>query len=84
MAEIFSKKTGLKVYPVRKMFRHPLYPFMLADVDFFIDFPDGSKGILECKTTNYNCMVTERDLISGQMTPPLSIMSTRAGTTWRL
>lgn len=35
---------------------------MLADVDFFIDFPDGSKGILECKTTNYNCMVTERDL----------------------
>lgn len=55
VAEIFSKKTGLKVYPVRKMFRHPLYPFMLADVDFFIDFPDGSKGILECKTTNYNC-----------------------------
>ncbi len=44
------------------MFRHPLFPFMLADVDFFIDFPDGSKGILECKTTNYNCMVTERDL----------------------
>ncbi len=26
-----------------------------TDVDFFIDFPDGSKGILECKTTNYNC-----------------------------
>ncbi len=55
VAEIFSRKTGLKVYPVRKMFRHPLYPFMLADVDFFIDFPDGTKGILECKTTNYNC-----------------------------
>ena len=28
---------------------------MLRLVDFFIDFPDGSKGILECKTTNYNC-----------------------------
>ena len=55
VAEIFSRKTGLKVYPIRKMFRHPLYPFMLADVDFFINFPDGSKGILECKTTNYNC-----------------------------
>jgi putative phage-type endonuclease len=55
VAEIFSRKTGLTVYPVRKMFRHPLYPFMLADVDFFIDFPDGTKGILECKTTNYNC-----------------------------
>ena len=24
VAEIFSRKTGLKVYPVRKMFRHPL------------------------------------------------------------
>ena len=55
VAEIFSKKTGLRVYPIRKMFRHPLYPFMLADVDFFIDFPDGTTGILECKTTNYNC-----------------------------
>ena len=52
-----AKEVGhrLEGYPVRKMFRHPLYPFMLADVDFFIDFPDGSKGILECKTTNYNC-----------------------------
>lgn len=55
VAEIFSKKTGFRVFPVRKMFRHPLYPFMLADVDFFIDFGDGTYGILECKTTNYNC-----------------------------
>ncbi len=54
VAEIFSKKTGLKVFPVRKMFRHPLYPFMIADVDFFILFPDGTYGILECKTCNYN------------------------------
>lgn len=54
VAEIFSKKTGLTVFPVRKMFRHPLYPYMLADVDFFIAFPDGSYGILECKTCNYN------------------------------
>lgn len=55
VAKIFSERTGLRVYPVRKMFRHPLYPFMLADVDFFIEYPDGSTGILECKTTNYNC-----------------------------
>ena len=34
VAEIFSKKTGLEVFPVRVMFRHPLYPFMLADVIF--------------------------------------------------
>lgn len=57
VAEIFSRKTGLKVFPVRKMFRHPLYPFMLADVDFFIVFPDGTFGILECKTCNYNAKV---------------------------
>lgn len=55
VAEIFSKKTGLKVFPIHKMFQHPLYPFMVADVDFFIEFPDGTLGILECKTTNYNC-----------------------------
>ena len=55
VAEIFSQKTGLKIFPVRTMFRHPLYPFMLADVDFFIEFADGTYGILECKTTNYNC-----------------------------
>ena len=36
VAEIFSKKTGLEVFPVRIMFRHPLYPFMLADVDYFV------------------------------------------------
>lgn len=55
VAEIFSKKTGLRVFPVRTMFQHPLYPFMLADVDYFIEFPDGTYGLLECKTTNYNC-----------------------------
>lgn len=54
VAEIFSKKTGLTVFPVRKMFRHPLHPFMVADLDFVIAFPDGSFGILECKTCNYN------------------------------
>lgn len=55
VAEIFSKKTGLEVYPIHKMFQHPHYPFMIADVDYFIAFPDGRTGILECKTTNYNC-----------------------------
>jgi len=56
VAEIFSKKTGLKVFAVRKMFQHPKYPFMLADVDFFVEMPDGSLAILECKTSNYNCL----------------------------
>lgn len=30
VAMIFAKKTGLEVFPVRKMFRHPLYPFMFS------------------------------------------------------
>ena len=47
VAEIFSKKTGLEVFPVRVMFRHPLYPFMLADVDFFVRMPDGTFAIRE-------------------------------------
>ena len=55
VAEIFSRKHKVKVYPIRKMFRHPLYPFMQADIDFFIEFPDGTTGILECKTSNHNC-----------------------------
>lgn len=27
---------------------------MLADLDYFIELPDGTTAILECKTTNYN------------------------------
>ena len=54
VARIFSRKTGLRVYAVKKMFSHPDHPFMLADVDYFVEMPDGSTGILECKTTNYN------------------------------
>ena len=54
VAEIFSKKTGLTVYPIRKMFCHPEHPFMLADVDYFVRLPNGKIAILEIKTTNYN------------------------------
>ena len=54
VAKIFERKTGLKIYQIKKMFRHPLYPFMLADVDYFITMTDGTKAVLEIKTTNYN------------------------------
>ena len=54
VAEEFSRQTGLRVYEVKEMYQHPLYPFMLANVDRFIDLPDGSVGILECKTANIN------------------------------
>lgn len=53
VAEVFAKRTGLKVYEVKKMFCHPLYPYMRADVDRFVETKDGKKGILECKTTNW-------------------------------
>ena len=54
VARIFSKKTGLKVYRRKCMFQHPRHPWMLADLDFLVEMPDGSTAILECKTTNYN------------------------------
>ena len=54
VAKIFARKTGYKVYQVKKMFQHPKNPFMLADVDYFVELPDGGTAILEIKTTNYN------------------------------
>lgn len=54
VAEIFSRKTGLKVFQIKRMFQHPLHPFMLADVDYFVSLPNGRTAILEIKTTNYN------------------------------
>ena len=54
VAKIFHKKSGLEIYQIKKMFQHPKYPFMLADVDYFVRLPDGTTAILEIKTTNYN------------------------------
>ena len=41
VAEIFHVRTGYHIYQVKKMFYHPLYPFMLADVDYFSTLPNG-------------------------------------------
>lgn len=54
VARIFAQKTGLKVYQRKSMFQHPYHPWMLADLDYLVEMPDGSTAILECKTTNYN------------------------------
>ena len=54
VAGIFSKKTGLQVFKRPYMFQHPHYPWMLADLDYLVELPDGTFAILECKTTNYN------------------------------
>ena len=52
VARIFEAKTGLKVYQRKCMFQHPLYPWMLADLDYLVDLPDGTTAIVEIKTTN--------------------------------
>jgi predicted phage-related endonuclease len=36
------------------MFAHPDYPFMLANIDYYVEMQDGTQAILECKTANYN------------------------------
>ena len=54
VAQIFAKKTGLSVFQDQTMYQHPIYPFMLADVDRFVHMPDGSIAILECKTAHYD------------------------------
>ena len=54
VAEIFTFKTGIKVFKIQKMFRHPIYEFMLADVDYFAELPGGKRAILECKTANHH------------------------------
>lgn len=54
VARIFEKKTGLKIYQRKCMFQHPAYLWMLADLDYLVELPDGSTAILEIKTTNYN------------------------------
>ena len=52
VAEMFSEVTGYPVFKIQKMFRSREHYFMLADVDFFVQLPDGSFAILECKTTS--------------------------------
>lgn len=54
VGKIFQYKTGLEIYQIKKMFYHPKYPFMLADIDYFATLPDGTTALLELKTTNYN------------------------------
>lgn len=54
VAKIFAHKTGYKIYRRPFMFRHPQYPWMLADLDYMVELPDGTTAILEIKTTNHN------------------------------
>lgn len=47
VADIFSDKTGKQVRRAPKMYRHPEYPFLVANIDRLIV---GGDELLECKT----------------------------------
>lgn len=52
VAKEFELRTGKKVRRRNAMFRHPEYPFLIANIDRMVV---GEKSILECKTTSaYN------------------------------
>lgn len=53
VAKVFERQTGLRVHRMPYLFRHPHHPWMLADLDYLVDLPDGTNAILECKTTNH-------------------------------
>ena len=69
VAKIFAHKTGFVPYEDKKMYAHPDYPFMLANLDYRFEFEDdwtapdgtifpaGTKAILECKTSNHHSQV---------------------------
>lgn len=51
VAEEFAKRSGLKVKVSKVVLQHPLYPFLLANIDRLVI--DGERfGILECKTAS--------------------------------
>jgi len=54
VARIFQTKTGYRVSQSKTMYRHPDHHFMVADIDYLAELSDGSKAIVEIKTTNYN------------------------------
>ena len=53
VAEIFQRKTGYLLEKPDIMYQHPLFPFMLADIDRFYVTPEGNTGVLEIKTSHY-------------------------------
>ena len=54
VAEEFSIQTGLRVYEVKQMFQHPQYPFMLANVDRFIDLP---RSVVSLRMPDGSCFI---------------------------
>lgn len=61
--EEFSKRTGLKVQTCPFMFASKEYPYMIANIDGVVTEKDGSKALLEIKTTN--SFTTAKDFDDG-------------------
>lgn len=80
VAKIFAHKTGYKIYRRPFMFRHPQYPWMLADLDYMVELPDVHQPSLRSRPR------TIMPRITGGTTARKSFLSTmnrRGGTTWR-
>lgn len=58
IAKYLSVATGFPVYRDTILYRHPAYPFLLVDLDFFMVAADPHTGemrliVIECKTASY-------------------------------
>lgn len=53
IAQYFTHITGWRTFRDSKMYQHPHYSWMIADLDYMIDFGNGTLGILEDKTTAF-------------------------------
>lgn len=56
IAKLFELKTGFKIIMDSRIFRHPKYPFMLANIDRLAQMPDGTVVGVELKTTSSYAM----------------------------
>jgi len=56
VANEYAKRADIKdIYVVDATLQHKDYPWAIANIDRLIEYPDGSLGVLECKTTSeYN------------------------------
>ena len=54
MLKLYEAKSGNVVFTDRHQYRHPKYPYMLANCDGFAITPEGEPILLELKSFNYN------------------------------
>ena len=65
-----NKTSNVSVHTLNWMYRHPLFPFMQADVDRLVIKADGSQKILEIKTTDENNRKNWFDSQGKEIIPP--------------